>query len=102
MSMRDQALTNIEIVMDNVDHRDKVLAVDIAFGALSDEDRHQFVRRLVDGCYVYHSGTGLLLHMMDCQLLPMDEYCECEACGEPFRYDEPCERCAEKLQRGDN
>jgi len=48
MSMRDQALTNIEITMDSVDHRDKVLAVDIAFGTLDDEQRREFVRRLVD------------------------------------------------------
>ena len=93
MSLRDTYLTNVETVMNGLWGDDKLLGVHIALDTLSDDDRERFLRRLVDGCYVYHSGTGLLLHMMDCQLLPMDEFYECEACGDPARYDEPCERC---------
>ena len=97
MSMRDQALTNLEITMDSVDHRDKVLAVDIAFGTLDDEQRREFVRRLVDGCYVYHE---------ECQ--PREWTCDgCldlvpDGAGYYVNDMRVCEGCAEKVRMGDN
>lgn len=43
--------------------------------------------------YVCHSGTGLVISMDECELFRMDEYFECEGCGNLVQYDEPCERC---------
>ena len=95
MSMRDQALTNIEITMDSVDHRDKVLAVDIAFGTLDDEQRREFVRRISDGwtCAECQPSEWTCDGCLD--LVP-------DGAGYYVNDMRVCERCAEKVRMGDN
>jgi len=65
MSMRDQALDNIEIAMSNVDHRDKVLAALIVFRQLDKGEREEVLRDGLLDYYVYHSGTGTFVDGID-------------------------------------
>jgi len=58
MSMGDQALTNIETAIRNVDHRDKVLAALIVLRELDAEERDEVLRDALTDYYVYHRGTG--------------------------------------------
>jgi len=97
MSMSDQALTNIEMIMGSVDEHDKVLAVDIAFSTLSDEDRHQFVRRLLGDYYICMEGTRLIVDggSSDLYVVARSEQSPCENCNEEFvpLGQELCEHC---------
>lgn len=47
MSMRDQALDNIEITMRGVDHRDKVLAALIVVEQLDADERDEVLRDML-------------------------------------------------------
>lgn len=95
MSMRDQALDNIETAIGNVHPPDRVLGALIVMRQLDSDERNEVLRDALRDYYVYHPGTGTFVDGGDLiRLVSVHDYEWDDAEAEFALLDESERKCA--------